>query len=138
MRIVSRLSRQLVTLWCVFCRFCLTRSDSIVPPLPVIYPSLNITSLTYNDWLPLKNRLDVDLSEKSWKQQKPLLFYNQSIYPEELLVQVHIPKTGKMIYSSDMPMTIFKSLFACEIGYKVVLRYLNYFTVEIVGIVLTS
>lgn len=63
-------------------------------PLAVLAPAFNISGLGPDDWAPLADRLGVS-HEQGGFVVKPLFFYNQSTYPNELLVHVHIPKTGR-------------------------------------------
>jgi hypothetical protein len=69
-----------------------------LPPLGVLSPSIDIAALTDVDWIPLLQRLtgtgDKKGTQLAADRPKPLFFYNQSTYPAELIVHVHIPKTG--------------------------------------------
>ena len=67
-------------------------------PLGVLAPAFDISKLGPGDWLPLFERTHgkkKDTSANAASAVNKFIFYNQSTYPNELLIHVHIPKTGK-------------------------------------------
>lgn len=73
-----------------------------------IKPAFDVSRLGDNDWRPLTERITGTKSASESAHEfgrTRLFFYNQSVYPDELLVHVHIPKTGickcTIIYAFD-------------------------------------